>query len=188
MTRIIGGTAGGRRLEVPSGRETRPTSDRVREAIFSVLESRDVLDGVAVLDAYAGSGALGLEAASRGAASVVCVESHRPTARLIERNAKSLGLPVDVVAATVADFAGRETRRFGLILADPPYPMTEPVLAADLASLAGVAEPGALLVVERSSRSPEPTWPAGVEVEVGRRYGETTVWLAWAAYVNEVLG
>jgi 16S rRNA (guanine966-N2)-methyltransferase len=163
MTRIIGGTAGGRRLEVPSGRETRPTSDRVREAMFSVLESRDVLDGVAVLDAYAGSGALGLEAASRGAARVVCVEAHRPTAppRLIERNAKSLGLPVDVVAATVADFAGRESRRFGLILADPPYPMPEPVLAADLASLAGVAEPGALLVVERSSRSPEPSGPQG---------------------------
>jgi 16S rRNA (guanine966-N2)-methyltransferase len=120
---------------------------------------------------------------------VVCVESHRPTARLIERNAKSLGLPVDVVGGDGGGLrGGRESRRFGLILADPPYPMPEPVLAADLASLAGVAEPGALLVVERSSRSPEPTWPAGVEVEVGRRYGETTVWLAWAAYVNEVLG
>ncbi len=180
MTRIIGGSAGGRRLSAPRGSATRPTSDRVREALFSLLASRGLPEGVAVLDAYAGSGALGLEAASRGAARVVCVESHRATARLIEANARELGLAVEVRATTVAQFAALPRTPFGLVLADPPYPMREDDLAADLGALsgAGLLDAGALLVVERSSRSPEPLWPAGVHPEGVRRYGETVLWLA----------
>ena len=90
MTRIISGRAGGRRIQAPPGSATRPTSDRVREALFSRLEHLDVLQGARVLDLYAGSGALGLEAASRGAAAVVLVEQARPAAAVIRRNAASL--------------------------------------------------------------------------------------------------
>ena len=171
---------GGRTLSVPRGRATRPTSDRVREALFNLLDARGLPGGVAVLDAYAGSGALGLEAASRGASRVVCVESHRPTARLIEGNARGLGLDVHVRAMSVAQFASTREEPFALVLADPPYPMTESELSSDLAALAagGLLEPGGLLVVERSIRSPEPSWPAAVAFEAVRRYGETTLWLA----------
>ncbi|MBK6887154.1 MAG: 16S rRNA (guanine(966)-N(2))-methyltransferase RsmD [Tetrasphaera sp.] len=179
MTRIIGGSAGGRRVAVPKGAATRPTSDRVREALFNILAARGLPRGVAVLDAYAGSGALGLEAASRGATRVVCVESHRATARLIEANATSLGLTVQVCSMPVAEYAARPPDPVGLVLADPPYPMSEDDLARDVAALVdgGHVEPGGLLVIERSTRSPQPRWPAGVVAEPVRRYGETALWL-----------
>src|SRR6476620_12094520 len=103
MTRIIGGTAGGRRLRTPGGEATRPTSDRVREALFSALESRlGSLTGLRFLDLYAGSGAVGLEAMSRGAGVVTAVESDRRTARLVQQNADALGFRrAEVVAAPV---------------------------------------------------------------------------------------
>src|SRR5689334_5896095 len=102
MTRIIGGTAGGRRLQTPSGDATRPTSDRVREALFSALESQlGSLHGLRFLDLYAGSGAVGLEAGSRGAAAVTLVESDRRTARLVEANARTVGVPAQVIAQSV---------------------------------------------------------------------------------------
>lgn len=220
MTRIIGGRAGGRTLATPRGSATRPTSDRVREALFSILAARDLIVGARVLDLYAGSGALGLEAASRGAAEVTLVEEHRATARLIAANAATLGLRVDVVTSTVRAFAGRTgipsggatgvagghgvtdarvTRgaavaaepgsgaraggaAYDLVFADPPYPLGEAELAADLAALVagGVCAPGAVLVLERSARSPEPTWPPGLSRTRERRYGETTLWFAVA--------
>ncbi len=186
MTRIIGGRAGGRRLETPRGPATRPTSDRVREALFSALESWcGSFVGLRVLDLYAGTGALGLEAASRGAASVTLVERDRRTARLVQANRDTLGLAdVHVVAASVQTFLAAPPsgdERVDLVLSDPPYPLGEDDLAADLARLDAWLRPGALVVVERSSRSPQPRWAEPVVGERSKRYGETTLWYGRAA-------
>ena len=182
MTRIIAGTAGGRELRTPPGRGTRPTSDRVREALFSALEARDALSRARVMDLYAGSGALGLEAASRGAASVLLVESDRAAAAVARRNVAALGIPGTTVRhATVArTLAAPPSTPCTLVFSDPPYDLAEEALAGDLALLAehGWLAPDALVVVERSSRSPEPRWPADWEPEGERRYGETKVWFA----------
>jgi 16S rRNA (guanine966-N2)-methyltransferase len=184
VTRIIAGTAGGRTLRTPSGSRTRPTSDRVREAVFSALEARDAVRGSRVLDLYAGSGALGLEAASRGAASVVLVESDRRAADVIAHNARDLGLRdvrVDrstVLAALLGDPAPAEAA--DLVLVDPPYDLPEDDLGVVLGRLAaGWLAAQGLVVVERSTRSPEPAWPTGIHrAGKPRRYGETTVWFA----------
>ena len=188
MTRIIGGTAGGRRIETPRGEGTRPTSDRVREALFSTLEAHfGVLDGVGVLDLYAGSGAIALEAASRGASYVLAVEVDRATAKVIERNAAALGSVVRTVARPVARFLERpDPRPVDLVFLDPPYPLAEADLAHDLSLLVehGWLADDALVVVERGSRSPAPTWPAGLTPLPGKRsmkkYGETRLWFAAA--------
>lgn len=183
MTRIIGGVAGGRRLGTPPGARTRPTSDRVREALFSALESeRGTLTGARVLDLYAGSGALALEAASRGAETVVAVESDRRTARLIGENARGLGLHCRVVVQPVERWlAGSIDHSFDIVLADPPYPLGNPDLVRVLALLAGRLTEGATVVVERSARTPEPEWPDGLEPVRRRDYGETTLWYVRAA-------
>lgn len=184
MTRIIAGTAGGRTLRTPPGSGTRPTSDRVREAVFSALDARDAVRGARVLDLFAGSGALGLEAASRGAASVVLVESDRRAADVIATNARDLGLPgVRVVRGTVSAHLANDPGpddAADLVFVDPPYDLDEGALGAVLDRLCGGwLAPDALLVVERSTRSPEPGWPAGTHrVAKPKKYGETTVWLA----------
>jgi 16S rRNA (guanine966-N2)-methyltransferase len=181
VTRLIGGSAGGRRLRTPPGAGTRPTSDRVREALFSSLESSlGSLDGLRVLDLYAGSGALGLEALSRGAEVLTSVESDRRTARLVEDNARSLGFGrVEVVALPAARFLASQPRApYDLVLVDPPYAVTEVELGQVLHLLTshGWLDPEATLVVERSARSPEPAWPPGWDSERRRDYGETTLW------------
>ena len=182
MTRIISGKVGGLRLQTPAGSGTRPTSDRVREALFSRLEHLDVLDGATVLDLYAGSGALGLEAASRRASSVLLVESDRAAAAVARRNAALTGIPgITVRAATVErTLAGAPPTAFDLVFLDPPYDIGEEVLEGVLSALVqqGWLSADALVVVERSSRSPEPRWPAGLEAEGERRYGETKIWFA----------
>ncbi|REF30608.1 16S rRNA (guanine(966)-N(2))-methyltransferase RsmD [Calidifontibacter indicus] len=185
MTRIIAGTAGGRRLATPSGDSTRPTSERVREALFARLEHLDALHGASTLDLYAGSGALGLEAASRGASRVVLVERDRKAAAVAGRNVRDLGLAgVSVRAEAVERVVAAPGEPFDLVFIDPPYDLGEEVLAGVLAELAdGLLTEHAVLVVERSSRSPEPVWPADVELIGPRRYGETTVW--FAEYVPE---
>jgi 16S rRNA (guanine966-N2)-methyltransferase len=184
MTRIISGSAGGRRLQTPPGSSTRPTSDRVREALFSRLEHRGLLEGTNVLDLYAGSGALGLEAASRGAALVLLVESHKAAVKVIRANVAVVGHPgVRVLSDTVerALAAGPPAgTRMDLVLLDPPYDVSEDALAAVLAALVEQQwlAPEAFVVVERSSRSPQPTWPEGLELSGEKRYGETAVWFA----------
>ncbi|KQX69573.1 16S rRNA (guanine(966)-N(2))-methyltransferase RsmD [Angustibacter sp. Root456] len=182
MTRIIAGAAGGRRLQVPAGRDTRPTSDRVREALFSRLDHEGWLDGARVLDLYAGSGALGLEAASRGAAEVVLVESARPAAATIRRNVAALGLVgVRVAEAKVERWLDRPAEaRFEVVLADPPYPVTDDAVDAVLHRLVehGWLADQALVVVERASRSHAPHWPAPLEAAGDRAYGETRLWFA----------
>jgi 16S rRNA (guanine966-N2)-methyltransferase len=181
VTRIIAGAARGRRLETPRGAATRPTSDRVREALFGSLDARGVLDGAVVLDLFAGSGALGLEAASRGAGQVVLVDSAREAVAVARRNAAALGLAgVRVVQAPVRRWlAGPDVPAADLVLLDPPYALDEEALAAVLRALDGVAR-GALVVVERDGRSPEPAWPKGWEPQGARRYGDTVLWTAAA--------
>lgn len=184
MTRIISGVAGGRRLQTPPGSTTRPTSDRVREALFSRLEHRGLLEGTHVLDLYAGSGALGLEAASRGASSVLLVESHRAAAKVIRENIAVVGRPgVRVVTDTVERALGGGPPggiRMDLVLVDPPYDVSEEALAAVLEALVthGWLGADAFVVVERSTRSPQPTWPEGLELSGEKRYGETAMWFA----------
>ena len=188
MTRIIAGFAGSLTLHVPRT-GTRPTSDRVREAIFSALESRDALDGARVVDLYAGSGALGLEAASRGAAEVVLVEKARPAAEVCRRNADALlraapdrgAVRIRVVTRPVAAYLEGTGPGIDLAFIDPPYELGEVALARDLELLAPLLAPDATVVVERSSRSPEPSWHAGIELDRRRDYGETTLWWARSA-------
>ncbi|WP_378732638.1 16S rRNA (guanine(966)-N(2))-methyltransferase RsmD [Nocardia brasiliensis] len=180
MTRIVAGTAGGRRLRVPPA-GTRPTSDRVREALFSALDARIDFDGIRVLDLYAGSGALGLEALSRGAAYALLVESDRKAAAIVRGNIADLGLPgAELRLATVAsvlELGG--AGEFDVVLSDPPYAVDTDAVLADLRALAdGWLRPGALIVVERSSRSPEIEWPAGYSAMKPRKYGETRLEMA----------
>lgn len=183
MTRIIGGLAGGLRLHVPL-RGTRPTSERVREALFGALDARGLCDGARVLDLYAGSGALGLEAASRGAETVVLVERDRAAAKVAERNAEAVAKAGAARALVeqvgVAQYLQRTGRRFDLVFLDPPYDLAEAALGADLGALVtrGWLAEDALVVVERSKRSPEPTWPEGLEPERRKAYGETVLWYA----------
>lgn len=199
MTRIVAGVLGGRTIAVP-GKGTRPTSDRVREAIFSRLEHLGVLDGARVLDLYAGSGALGLEAASRGAESVTLVDSARPAADVARRNVAELGLAgVRVATETAERFAASlagagsrpgsgavpraasgTTAALDLVFLDPPYDLDEDALATVLTYLAapGVLADGAVVVVERSIRTPEPAWPAGLAAFARKDYGDTAVYYA----------
>jgi 16S rRNA (guanine966-N2)-methyltransferase len=186
MTRIIGGTAGGRRITTPSGQHTRPTTDRVREALFSAIESWcGSLQGLRFLDLYAGSGAVGLEAWSRGAGVVSLVESDRRTARLIYENAKLLGFSrVHVVTNSVAAALSRPpSAPYDVVFMDPPYHLDDAAVGEELASLVDQEwlVPGAMVVVERSSRSPAPAWPPGFTDTRERRYGETTLWYGHAA-------
>ena len=182
MTRIIAGSAGGRRLNTPPGPGTRPTADRVREALFSRLEHLGVIVEAEVLDLYAGSGALGLEAFSRGASSATFVEMNRAVAHVIRGNVRNLGFsPVRVVTQGVEKFlAAPATVEANLVLMDPPYSVSEDQLAHALLLLVdgGWLAPNALVVVERSSRSPEPTWPSALHAWEPRVYGETTMWFA----------
>ena len=189
MTRIIAGFAGSLALEVPrSG--TRPTSDRVREAIFSALEAADAIDGARVLDLYAGSGALGLEAASRGAAAVVLVERDARAAAICRRNAatilarapKGAQPRIEVAAQAVGSWlAGAVATSWDLVLIDPPYDVGEAEISAVLDALAPSLADGATVVVERSSRSPAPTLPAGLGLTRTKTYGETAVHYLGAA-------
>jgi 16S rRNA (guanine966-N2)-methyltransferase len=179
VTRIVAGSLGGRRIAVPP-RGTRPTSQRVREAMFSAICSRLDLDGARVLDCYAGSGALGIEALSRGAGYALFVESDRRAAAVLAANLGSLGLgeaavrtcTVESLAANAAD-----EQPFDLLVADPPYALPAQSLSAVLASLVhnGWLAHGALLAIERPARSAEPAWPAGVEPITTRHYGDTLV-------------
>ncbi len=181
MTRIIGGSAGGRRLKTPHGDSTRPTSDRVREALFSAIESAlGSLTGLRFLDLYAGSGAVGLEARSRGAGVVTLVEHDRRTAALIRENAKALGFAdVEVVAKTVDQALVREPRApYDVVFADPPYLLAGDEVERALVALRehGWLDPGALVVLERGSRTKDLDWPPGFTGTRSKRYGETTLW------------
>ena len=181
MTRIIAGRAGSLTLEVPDA-GTRPTSDRVRESLFGSLESADSLRGAAVLDLYAGSGALGLEALSRGARSADLVEKAPRAASVIQRNAtrvaKALGRDASsaVHRASATTYLQAARGPFDLVFIDPPYDLAESELTLVLELLVTSLSPGATVVVERAKRSPEPALPAGLTVDRVKRYGDTALW------------
>jgi 16S rRNA (guanine966-N2)-methyltransferase len=188
VTRIIAGFAGSRELAVPKA-GTRPTSDRVREAVFSALDARDAIVDARVLDLFAGSGALGLESLSRGAASVVLVEKHPQAAEIAHKNAeliRSVGKldtsAVQVVANTVSHFLDGLTSSkpaFDLVFIDPPYDLPDAEIDAVLEALAPHLSDGADVIVERSTRTGDPTPPAGMTLDKSKAYGETTIhWLS----------
>ena len=179
MSRIVAGTFKGRRIATPAGQATRPTSDRVREALFGALGD---FTGTRFADLYAGSGAVGLEAASRGAAHVLLVESDPRAGRVIRENIALLR------AGTVARLAPSRVEHvlpggplgepYDIVVADPPYSAPETELTELLSGLVGYGwlAPDALVIIERSSRTPEPAWVPGITGERCRRYGETTLW------------
>jgi 16S rRNA (guanine966-N2)-methyltransferase len=188
VTRIIAGAARGRRLAVPKGMVTRPTSDRAREGLFATVTAiRGPLHGARVLDLFAGSGAVGLEALSRGAARVVFVESDARAARVIRANMAAAALPGgELVCDRVERFlrrgAGQEPA-VDLVVADPPYAASGSEVTRMLAALAsgGWLEPGALVAVERATRSGAVAWPGGYVPDRSRQYGEATFWYGLAA-------
>lgn len=182
MTRIVAGTAKGRVLAVPKS-GTRPTSERVREALFSRLEHFGYVRGCIVADLFAGSGAIGLEAASRGAAQVVCVEAHAPAVKVIHGNIRFAGLSsqVCVIAKKVDTYLSAqpgEIPTFDLAVLDPPYAFSEEALKRTLALLAPHVADDAMIVVERDKKSPEPSWPDGWELVDERAMGDTRIWSA----------
>lgn len=185
MSRIIAGVAGGTPLTSVPGSLTRPTTDRVKEALFSRLEAFDVIAKARVLDLYAGSGSLGIESASRGAEAVDLVESAAKASAVCQRNADlintALGFKsVSVHRSKVEPFLERaqDGQLWDLVFLDPPYPLEEPALEAVLEKLAGHLAESAVVVVERSSRTPEPRWPRSMARFAERKYGETKLWFA----------
>ena len=186
MTRIIAGFAGSLRLAVPPV-GTRPTSDRVREAIFSALESRDLLDGARVLDLYSGSGALGLEAASRGASHVTLVDklnaatkAGRENAALV-RKAAPRGHELDIVmsASPVQTFLGGSLGTWDVVLIDPPYDLGLAELLHNLEALIPRLAPDAVVLLERSARDATPELPTGLRLDRRKDYGDTALlWLS----------
>ena len=182
MARVSAGEAGGRRLAVPAGRDTRPTSDRAREGLFATVSSIvGPLDGARVLDLYAGSGAVGLEALSRGAGHVLLVESGARAGRVIQENIEAIGLPgAEVVTDRTERVLARrpDHGRYDVVFADPPYALADGDVSATLQALSdhGWLAPGALVIVERATRSGPVSWPAGFEPDRARRYGEATFW------------
>ena len=173
MSRIVAGTHRGRRLAVPAGAGTRPTSDRAREGRFSSLQTLVELDGAAVLDLYAGSGALGLEALSRGAATAVLVERDPRALAVLRANVADLGLPARVVDADVSRYLAGPPSPYDVVLLDPPYDAdVDPVLA----TLDPWLAQDAVVVVERRTRGAAPSAPDGWEPLRSRKYGEATLW------------
>lgn len=195
---MIAGVARGRRLAVPPGRLTRPTSDRAREGLFATLTAiRGPLAGAGVLDLYAGSGAVGLEALSRGAARVLFIEADQRAARVIRENVAVVGLPGGTVVTgrvervlargpAGAGAGGEAAAGCDLAVADPPYAAGDDEVTGMLALLAGRGwlAPGALVAVERATRSGPLPWPAGYVPDRSRRYGEATFWYGHAAGIG----
>jgi 16S rRNA (guanine966-N2)-methyltransferase len=182
MTRIIAGAHGGRRLSAPAGALTRPTSDRVREAFFSALDSMIDLTGVRFADLYAGSGAVGLEALSRGASHALLVESDGRAARTIRDNIVALrvGGSARLIAGKVAQVVAGppDGGAYDVVFADPPYAVTDAELTEVQQSLidCGWLAPDAVVILERASRGGAVSWVDGITADRSRKYGETTLW------------
>jgi 16S rRNA (guanine966-N2)-methyltransferase len=180
VTRIVGGAAGGRRLAVPPGQGTRPTTDQAREGLFNTLATLVDLKGSRVADLYAGSGAVGLEALSRGAAHALLVERDQGAARVARRNAEQLGLPgAEIVVGAVERVVDATPgQRYGVVFLDPPYALDDDRLAEVLGLLVtrDWLDRDGVCVVERARRSPAPRWPDGLVALRSRGYGEAVLW------------
>ncbi len=185
MTRIVAGDAGGLSISVPDS-GTRPTSDRVREAIFSTLDSLFDFEDARVLDLFAGSGALGLEAASRGASHVTLVDKSPAAAALCASNgrivaegcaAQGRSVVVEPIPQGVDAYLTQSgPREFDLVFLDPPYDLGNPALINSLGLLSRFVHEDSVVVVERSSRDAEPLWPRHFAVNRTKKYGETAVY------------
>lgn len=185
MTRIIGGLVGSRKLVSPA-KATRPTSDRIRESIFSALEAKYLVEDKNVLDLYAGTGALGLEALSRGAKTALLVESNKMAAAVCIQNAKSIQKALDtegelveakVQIQPVQAFLDSTKLKFDLVFMDPPYEVSNDEVLKNLTSLKPLLEKEPIILVERSSRA-EKIEPEDYEVTDEKNYGDTVVyWL-----------
>ncbi|MGW2277485.1 16S rRNA (guanine(966)-N(2))-methyltransferase RsmD [Streptomyces sp. NPDC001770] len=191
MTRVIAGSAGGRRLAVPPGNGTRPTSDRAREGLFSTWEALlGTLEGVRIADLYAGSGAVGLEALSRGAVHALLVEADPKAVRTVRENVRAVGLPGAEVRTGKAEQAvagPAPADPYDVVFLDPPYVVTDDDLREILLTLGsrGWLAEGALVTVERATRGGGFGWPEGFEPLRSRRYGEATLWYGRAASMCE---
>ena len=177
MTRVIAGEFGGRALTVPKS-GTRPTTDRVREALFSRLEHAEILRGVIVVDLFAGSGALGFEALSRGASHVTFIESALPAVRVIEDNIRTLGVGTraEVRRETAAAHLRRTSDTYALALVDPPYDLPTGDLLDVLNALVPRLTNGATVVLEHARRSRTPESPRGLELKASKEYGDTMLY------------
>lgn len=182
MSRIISGLAGSIKLKT-AAKSTRPTSDRVKESLFGKLENLGVLEGAKVLDLYAGSGALGLEAASRGASEVILVEKDKAAAEVIKENirlvSKALGAKslITLQSKEVKKFLGQLAANYDLVFIDPPYELANSEISENLEALLQNLERESLVIVERSSRSEDFAWPIGFELEDKKTYGDTAVYM-----------
>ena len=193
MTRIIAGIAGSRQLAAPAN-PTRPTSDRIRESIFNRLENWDVLEGARVADLYAGTGALALEAVSRGAASAILVERDAKAAAVCTRNigfveaalaAAKVKASMRVVQKSVdAYLATAGAVEFDLVFIDPPYDVANADVTENLRKLTPLLAKDALVVLERSSRTPIAEIPTELTIEDEKSYGDTVVY--WIGRTEDV--
>lgn len=171
--RIISGVAGGRRLRAPKTSDTRPVTDRAREAVFSSIGG--LVRDTHVADLYAGSGSFGLEALSRGASTAVFVESGRLALAALRENVEAIGLGGVVVGQAVRDFLGRTDGRFDLVFVDPPWDLSTELLEQDLEMVDRVLEPGGVVVASRRHTDRPPTPPESWRVATDKRYGDTRI-------------
>lgn len=187
MTRIIGGIAGSRQLTSPA-KATRPTSDRIRESIFNRLDSRNLIDGKHALDLYAGTGALALEAISRGAKSAILVEKDGKAAAVCNQNAQMIQKALEkegffealikVAHKPVSAFLKADTNEYDLVFIDPPYEVPNEEVTQNLNDLVARLGKDAVVMLERSSRSEVPEIPAELIIDEEKNYGDTNVyWL-----------
>lgn len=184
MSRIISGAAGGVRLASVPGDNTRPTTDRVKESLFSKLESYDIIRDARVLDAFGGSGALGCEALSRGAASVTLLDIYPKAVAVIRKNVaaveKAMGRTgsssTRVQQSQALTYVKSASGPWDLVFVDPPYAMPNEQVSELLEALTPKLAEGAVVVVERSSRDPEPVWGEGLYCFSTRQHGETVLY------------
>lgn len=203
MSRIISGAAGGVRLASVPGDNTRPTTDRVKESLFSKLESYDIIRGARVLDAFGGSGALGCEALSRGAASVTLLDTYPKAVAVIRKNVAAVekamgrtgsgssgatGSAARVQQSQALTYVKSASGPWNLVFVDPPYAMPNEQVSELLEALTPKLAEGAVVVVERSSRDPEPVWGEGLYCFSTRQHGETVLYYVEPDEVEEQAG